>query len=58
MILILKYFESFIFIIISYEAFYRVDQIKLLINAFNEIILFRFFKIFCVERVVSQLKNS
>ena len=39
--------------IISYEAFYRVDQIKSSINAFDEIILFNFIKMFCVERVVS-----
>ena len=56
MILILRYFESLIFITIFYETFYRVDQVKLSINAFNEIILFNFFKMFCVERVVSQLK--
>ena len=58
MILILKYFKFFAFMTIFYEAFYRVDQIRLLISAFNEIILFNFFKMFCVERVVSQLKNS
>ena len=58
MILILKYFKSFIFIIISHKTFYRVNQIKLSINAFDKIVLFNFFKMFDVERVISQLKNS
>ena len=42
---------------ISHEAFYRVDQIKLSLNASDEIVLFNFFKMFYVKRVVSQLKN-
>ena len=57
MILILKYFKSFTLIIISHETFYRVDQIKLSINAFNEIVLFNFFEMFYIKRVVSQLKD-
>ena len=56
MILILRHFEFFIFMTISHEAFYRVDQIKLLIDAFNKIVLFNFFKMFCVKRIVNQLK--
>ena len=56
MIFVLKAFRLKIIIIILNKTFNIVREIELLINAINNFILFRYFEMFYVEKIINKSK--